>query len=172
MHKDHVEEQVKEKVDVLSQCFGCRKIKNMICARLESCGRQASGGPIPGPADSIIFFALRHLPTFSEIFASAPTCSFRHPPAGRDFRQPPFRKDFSIKHFQNFNTVSFKELHPLLLVSIPFQTNKINIRLSVFIRSNFTSQRQLRPLGLLQANLQLDPFSITSNAKTKTSFSR
>lgn len=104
------------------QVFGSRKIKNMICARDFSlqCLRKAWASYLA--ANAIIFFALRQ--------AGAGGCMTRTTGRAR-FRRAPFRKDFSIKHFQNFNTVSFKELHPLLLVSIPFQTNKINIRLSV-----------------------------------------
>lgn len=99
----------------------------------------------------------------TEFSFSAPTAR-----SGID-RRPPFQYEFfDFKHFQNFNTVSFKELHPLLLVSTPFQTNKINIRLSViFIKLILLHARgktfYYARGELLHAILQVKTLSIIAN---------
>lgn len=62
-----------------------------------------------------------------ENFASAPTFSFRRPPARSGIRKPPFWNQFSIKYFQFQHTYS-RKLHPLFLVSIsPFQNKTKSI---------------------------------------------
>lgn len=116
-----------------------RKIKNMIRRATSFFDGLASlGFNLPNrELDHILFDST--IANNPENFTSPPTFFFRHRPVGV-FGDRHFERTFQANIFKT-STVSFKELHPLLLVSIPFQTNKINIRLSVktLFRTNFTS---------------------------------
>lgn len=77
----------------------------------------------------IFFFASTNVKLGPKTWLLRPHFLFgTHRPVG--FRQPP-KRHFQSNIFKTSTQLRFKELHPLLLVSIPFQTNKINIRLGV-----------------------------------------
>lgn len=101
-----------------------RALYNGLLARLPSSVLKKFG--LPTIREMWIIFV-----SLTTVVASLrPNFLFRQPPPGRDWSATAFFNTIS-NIFKTCNTVSFKELHPLLLVSTPFQTNKINIRLSV-----------------------------------------
>lgn len=124
----------------LERMYGSRKIKNMIYARATSLFN---------------VFAKLGLPTQrlrDHILCASTSRISRQLGRRRPLSVPAsaiskglFNQTFSKLQHSQFQG----SFHPLLLVSIPFQTNKINIRLSVksLLRASFTSQRQLCPRG-------------------------